>query len=48
MKDLYTQPNIGISHGDFEKPKGPMSIALDCNSYLKQSMETDDEQSEYN
>jgi penicillin-binding protein 1A len=48
MKDLYTQPKIGISQGDFEKPKGPMSIALDCNSYLKQSIETDNEQSEYN
>ena len=48
MKDLYKQPNIGISQGDFEKPKGPMSIALDCNSYLKQSLETDNEQSEYN
>ena len=48
MKDLYTQPKIGISQGDFEKPKGPMSIALDCNSYLKQSLETNNEQSEYN
>jgi penicillin-binding protein 1A len=48
MKDLYTQPKIGIRYDEFDKPPGAISIPLDCNSYLGQKTEQYEENSEYN
>jgi hypothetical protein len=48
MKDLYTQPKIGIRYDEFDKPPGAISIPLDCNSYLGQKTEQHEENSEYN
>ncbi len=48
MKDLYTQPKIGIRQDEFDKPPGAISIPLDCDSFLGQKTELYEERSEYN
>jgi penicillin-binding protein 1A len=39
MKKVYADPSIKISKGDFERPKGEMTIETDCGKY-NQSGET--------
>lgn len=36
MKRIYADKTIKISQGDFEKPKGKLSVELDCNVYNKE------------
>ena len=48
MKDLYAQPEVGIRQDDFDHPNGPVTIPLDCDSYLAQGKEMNERRSEYN
>ena len=34
MKKVYADPNMNISTGDFERPKSPLSVELDCSRYI--------------
>lgn len=33
MKKVYADPTLKISKSDFERPKGPLKIEVDCNKY---------------
>jgi penicillin-binding protein 1A len=37
MKKVYADPNLGIKKNvDFDPPKTPLSITIDCNAYKQQ------------
>jgi penicillin-binding protein 1A len=40
MKKVYADPTIKISKGDFERPKGELSIEVDCNKYNEKGEST--------
>ncbi len=48
MKSVYTQPELGIRRDAFDRPAGPITIPLDCATYLSESAELREEASEYN
>ena len=48
MKDVYTVPELGIRRDGFDRPEGPITIPLDCATFLAESAELRDERSEYN
>lgn len=47
MKDVYANPELGIRQDDFDPPSQPMSIPLDCDAYLKESIQQKEELGEY-
>jgi penicillin-binding protein 1A len=48
MKDVYTVPELGIRRDGFDRPDGPITIPLDCATFLAESAELREERSEYN
>lgn len=38
MKKVYDDPTIQISKGDFEAPKGGLSVEIDCDKYKQQNV----------
>jgi penicillin-binding protein 1A len=38
MKKVYDDPTIKISKGDFEAPKGGLSVEIDCDKYKQQNV----------
>ncbi|WP_316817144.1 penicillin-binding protein 1A [Pedobacter nyackensis] len=41
MKRVYANPKLKITQGDFEIPKGGVSITYDCNQYQQQEQKTE-------
>jgi hypothetical protein len=48
MKSVYANPDLGIRRDAFDRPTGPITIPLDCATYLSESAELREEASEYN
>jgi penicillin-binding protein 1A len=43
LKKVYNNPDLGIKKNiDFEPPKAPLTITLDCNAYTQQTKGTND------
>ncbi len=38
MKKVYDDPTLQISKGDFEAPKGGLSVEIDCDKYKQQNV----------
>ncbi len=34
MKKVYANEKLNVSQGDFERPKSPLSVELDCSKYI--------------
>ena len=39
MQKVYADKTLNVSQGDFEKPKEPLNVELDCNKYKQVSDE---------
>lgn len=48
MKSVYARSELGIRRDAFDRPDGPITIPLDCATYLSESAELREEASEYN
>jgi penicillin-binding protein 1A len=40
MKKVYADPDLKISHGDFEAPKGGLRVEIDCEKYKQENTTT--------
>jgi penicillin-binding protein 1A len=40
LKKVYADPSLQYSKGDFEPPKGEVTVTLDCNAYNAQAPDT--------
>jgi penicillin-binding protein 1A len=47
MQKVYTDTSLHIYQGDFERPKEPLSVELDCSKYVQQGEEKEEKEDNF-